>query len=387
MNNDVYIAAVGQTAVQEHWDHSLRELSAMAVRDLRQRFTFTRPDSLFVANMFAPNLSNQAHLGALIAEHLGWSGIEAVTIEAGGASGGSAIRQATLALKSGMVDSALVLGVEKFSDKIGADVDVALSTNLDADFEGMQGLTPSAQAALIARLYFMKAKAPENALAGFALNAHQNGAGNPYAMYQKAITAEGYAKAEMINPPLNMFDIAPNADGAAALLLVRGDDPLLNNVEAKVKISGSSVSTDTLALHDRRDMLEWKTVSRTTRAALAAANLSLADINLFELHDQFSVYLPIILEVIDYVAPGEGWKLGTEHWIGLNGLIPINTMGGLKARGFTGGASGVYQAVEAYNQLVGKAGNNQLTDPRHALIQCLGGPASTAATHILSLSN
>jgi len=88
-----------------------------------------------------------------------------------------------------------------------------------------------------------------------------------------------------------------------------------------------------------------------------------------------------------YVAPSAGWKIGTEHWIGLNGVMPINTMGGLKARGFTGGASGVYQAVEAVNQLLGIAGKNQLIDPQHALIQCLGGPASTAATHILSLEN
>lgn len=387
MNNDVYIAAVGQTPVQEHWNSSLRELSAMAVRDLRSQIDLPLPDSLYVANMFSPNLSNQAHIGALIAEYLGWSGIEAVTIESGGASGGSAIRQAFMALKSGMVDSALVLGVEKFSDKIGADVDVALSTNLDADFESMQGLTPSAQAALLARLYFTNNHTPEGALAGFALNAHKNGVGNPFAMYQKSISAEAYAKAEMINPPLNLFDIAPNADGAAASLLVRGNHPLVQKAYAKVKISGSAISTDTLALHDRRDLLAFKTVTTTTRAALTSANLSLADIDLFELHDQYSVYTPLILEAMGIVATGEGWKLASDQWIGLNGQIPVNTMGGLKARGFPGGASGVYQAVEAYNQLIGIAGKNQLSNPRHALIQCLGGPASTAATHILSLEN
>jgi len=384
MKDEIYIAAVGQIPVQEHWNTSLRELAALAIRALKQECQLGHPDSLFLANMFAPNLSNQAHLAALIAEYLGWSGIEAVTVEAGGASGGAALRQAVLALRSGMVDSAVVLGVEKFSDKIGADIDVALATTLDADFESMHGLTPSAQAALIARLYFHKYSIPSNALAGFAINAHKNGAGNPFAMYQKAISEDTYLKAEMINPPLNLFDIAPNADGAAALFLVRGDHPAMRQIDQKIKVSASTLSTDTLALHDRRDPLDWRTVRWSIQKALEQANLSLAEIDLFELHDQFSIYLPIILESAGIVTPGEGWKLGADQWTGLSGRIPLNSMGGLKARGFPGGASGVYQAVEAVNQLLGRAGKNQLAHPHHTLIQSLGGPGATAATHILS---
>lgn len=385
MKDEIFIAAVGQVPVQENWTTSLRELAALAIRSLKQDCQLGHPDSLFLANMFAPNLSNQAHLAALTAEYLGWSGIEAVTVEAGGASGGAALRQAVLALRSGMVNSAVVLGVEKFSDKIGADIDVALATTLDADFESMHGLTPSAQAALIAQLYFHKYHIPSNALAGFAINAHKNGAGNPFAMYKKAISEDTYLKAEMINPPLNLFDIAPNADGAAALFLVRGDHPALRNTDFKIKVSASTLSTDTLALHDRRDPLDWRAVRLSVQKALEQANLSLAEIDLYELHDQFSIYLPIILESAGIINPGEGWKLGADQWTGLNGRIPLNTMGGLKARGFAGGASGVYQAVEAINQLRGMAGKNQLDHPHHALIQALGGPGATAATHILSL--
>lgn len=385
MKDQIYIAAVGQVPVQEHWNTSLRELAARAMKALKQECQFTPPESLFVANMFAPNLSNQAHLATLIAEYLGWSGIEAVTIEAGGASGGAAIRQAILALRSGMLNSAIVLGLEKFSDKIGADVEVAMATNLDADFEGMHGLTPSAQAALLAQLYFDKYKIPSNSLAGFAINSHKNGTGNPFAMYQKAISEDMYLNAELVNPPLNLFDIAPNADGAAALLLVRGDHPAAKNLNPKIKISASALSIDTLALHDRRDPLEWRTVSATVKNVLEQAKLTLADIDLFELHDQFSIYLPIILESAGIVKSGEGWKLGSEQWIGLRGRVPTNTMGGLKSRGFVGGASGVYQAVEAILQLRGTAGKNQLDRHQHALIQSIGGPGSTAAAHILSL--
>ena len=101
-----------------------------------------RPQALFVGNMLAPNLSNQAHLGALLADYAGLTGIEAVTIEAAGASGGAALRQGYLAVASGMVDVALVVGVEKFTDKIGPDVDSALATTFDSDFEAVQGMTP-----------------------------------------------------------------------------------------------------------------------------------------------------------------------------------------------------------------------------------------------------
>src|ERR1041384_221511 len=144
---DVVIAGIGQTEVGEHWEIGLRELAFAAIQDAVKDSGGLKPQSLFVGNMLAPNLSNQAHLGVLLADYAGLLGIEAVTIEAAGASGGAALRQAYLAVASGMVDVALVVGVEKFTDKLGSDVDAALSTTSDADFEAVQGMTPAAQAA------------------------------------------------------------------------------------------------------------------------------------------------------------------------------------------------------------------------------------------------
>src|SRR5512138_1238433 len=136
---DVVIAGIGQTEVGEHWGISLRELAYHAIRAALQDSCGLRPQALFVGNMLAPNLSNQAHLGALLADYAGLTGIEAAAIEAAGASGGAALRQGYMAVASGMVDSALVVGVEKFTDKIGPDVDSALSTASDSDFEAVQG--------------------------------------------------------------------------------------------------------------------------------------------------------------------------------------------------------------------------------------------------------
>src|SRR4026208_354487 len=220
---DVVIAGIGQTEVGEHWEIGLRELAFAAIQDALIDSGGLKPQALFVGNMLAPNLSNQAHLGVLLADYAGLLGIEAATIEAAGASGGAALRQGYLAIASGMVDVALVVGVEKFTDKIGSEVEEAVATASDSDFEAVQGMTQTAQAALLMKRYMHEYQVPKDGFAGFALTAHANGVANPHAMFRKAIKPETYAKAEMVSDPVNMFDMAPNADGAAALALTRCD--------------------------------------------------------------------------------------------------------------------------------------------------------------------
>ena len=380
---DVVIAGIGQTAVGEHWEIGLRELAFAAIQDAVQDAGGLKPQSLFVGNMLAPNLSNQAHLGVLLADYAGLLGIEAVTVEAAGASGGAALRQGYLAVASGMVDVALVVGVEKFTDKVGPSVDAALATTGDSDFESIQGMTPSAQAALLMKRYMHEYQVPANGFAGFALTAHANGVANKAAMFRKAIKPETYAKAEMVSEPLNMFDMAPNADGAAALVLTRRDLLPSEFHNPLVKIAGSAASSDTLALHDRKDMLFFDTAQISAGKAMKQAGVVLDDIELFEYHDVFSIYAALQMEAVGFAIRGQGWRLAEDGEISLKGRIPCATMGGMKARGFAGGAAGVYQAVEAVAQLRGKAEANQIPDAKTALIQSLGGPASTAVSHIL----
>ena len=380
---DIVIAGIGQTEVGEHWEISLRDLAFAAIQDAVKDAGGLKPQSLFVGNMLAPNLSNQAHLGALLADYAGLPGIEAVTIEAAGASGGAALRQGYLAVASGMVDVALVVGVEKFTDRVGPGVDTALATTGDADFESIQGMTPAAQAALLTKRYMHEYDVPKDGFAGFALTAHANGVANTAAMFRKAIKPETYAKAEMVSDPLNMFDMAPNADGAAALVLTRREMLPLEYQQPLVRISGSAASSDTLALHDRKDMLFFDTSLISAGKAMKQAGLTLDNIDLFEYHDTFSIYAALQLEAVGFAIRGQGWKLAADGEIGLKGRIPCATMGGMKARGFAGGASGVYQAVDAVTQLLGRAAANQVPDAKTALIQSLGGPASTAVSHML----
>jgi acetyl-CoA C-acetyltransferase len=384
---EVVVAGIGQTPVGEHWDVSLRELTLRAIESLQADAGGLRPRALFVGNMLAARLSHQAHLGALIADFAGYTGIEAVTVEAAGASGGAALRAGYLAVASGQIDTALVLGVEKMTDRIGSSAESAIATAEDSDYESVQGLTPSAQAALLMRRYLYEYEMPRESFAGFPVVAHSNGVGNPNAMFRRAIKAESYQRAAIVSDPLNMFDIAPSADGAAAVMLTRRE--LLPPVfpHALVSITGSSMVTDTLAIHDRHDPLVFNGARLSVERALRQAGIGKEKIDLFELHDAFSIYAALSLEAAGFAACGQGWQLAQNGRISLQGNLPISTLGGLKARGNTGGAVGVYQAVEAVLQLRGMAGDNQVPGSQRALIQCLGGPASTTVTHVLEVTD
>src|SRR3990172_2022171 len=166
---EVFIAGIGQTQVGEHWDIGLRDLAFAAIREAIKDAGGRKPQAMYGGNRLAPNLSRQAHLGALLADFAGLTGIEAVTVEAAGAAGGGALRQGYLAVKSGLVDVALIVGVEKMTDQIGAGVEEALATAADSDYESVQGLTPTAQAALLMGRYMHEYNVPADGFAGFAL--------------------------------------------------------------------------------------------------------------------------------------------------------------------------------------------------------------------------
>jgi len=380
---NVIIAGIGLTPVNEHWNTSLRELAFHAMEAAMQDAGGLRPNALYVGNMLAGQLSKQAQLGTLLADFAGLTGIEAATIEAAGASATMALRVGMLAVASGQVDVAMVLGVEKLSEQVPAEVEAALAMGSDTDYEAEQGLTLTAQAALLAQRYLHEHMLAQDVLAGFPLTAHANGAHNPNAMFQKAVKPETYAKAGMVSAPLNMFDVAPNADGAAALILTRRELLPPKFSHPLVEIIGSSAVSDTLALHDRPDPLTFNAARLSIERACAQAGIMPKDADLFELFDAFSIYSALSMEAAGLAARGEGWKWAQNGAISLTGEMPIATLGGLKARGFPGGATGAYQAAEAALQLRGQAGGAQVAGAKTALVQSLGGPAATAVTHVL----
>jgi acetyl-CoA C-acetyltransferase len=279
-----------------------------------------------------------------------------------------------LAVGSGLVDTALVVGVEKMTDKVGAAVTAATATAADGDWEAAQGATPAALAALLMRRYLHEHGLSLRDMAGFSVNAHANARANPNAMFRNALTVEAYEKAGMVAEPINMLDTAPEADGAAALIVTAE--------LSAVRLLASAMATDTLALHDRVNLLRFEAAHQAAAKAYERAGLGPEAIDLFELHDAFTVFAALSLEAAGLAGYGEGWKLAQAD-IRRDGRIPISTFGGLKARGNPGGATGVYQVAEVVLQLRGEAGTNQVPGARIGMAQCLGGAGATAVTHIL----
>ncbi len=383
--SDVIVAGIGQTAVGEHWERSLRQLAAEVVRAARKDAGNLVPEVMYVGNMLAVSGSRQANLGALLCEEVGLVGTEGVSVEAADASGGAALRMAYLAILSGDVDVALAVGVEKVTDIIGPESESIIAHMLDADYEAAEGLTPLSLAELLFHRYRIEYEPARDAFAGFAEVAHVNGATNPYAMYQKPIASGIYQRAIVTEDTLSLFDAAPYADGAAAVILARKDSLPADWDQPLVSVIGSSVVTDTLSIHDRHQPLVWDAARLSIERACRMAGVMPKDVDFFEYHDATSLHAVLSLEAAGFASQGQGWMLADPKVIGLEGQIPVATFGGLKARGNPIGATGLYQAVEATLQLRGQAGPNQVRDAKLGLIQCLGGMASTAAAHVLAV--
>ncbi len=377
---EVAIIGVGQTPVGEHWDTSLRMLGADAARSALDNAGISEVEALYVGNAYGEAISSQSQIAPLIADYAGLNGIEAFTLEAAEASGGAALRMGYLAVASGALDTVMVLGVEKSTDMIGTARTRARGVSLDADYEAVHGATQPALAALLMRRYMEEFGVDLSAFENFSINAHANGGKNENAMFRNRIKPGSFARAPMIADPVSLFDSAPDADGAAALILTSAERAA-DLVPQPVRITGSGAASDTLALHDRDDLFAMKAIHFSTNKALAQAGIARDAISLFELHDAFTILSVLTLEAAGFAERGEGWKLADQ--IGLEGALPISTFGGLKSRGNPVGATGVYQALEAVLQLRGTAGANQVAAAKVALIQSVGGLGSTVITHIL----
>lgn len=381
--DDIVIIGVGQLPLGEHWDLGLRNLGTRAMLAAMEDAGGMKPDAVYIGTYLASMVSHQSNLGALLTDHAALRGVEAYTVEAAEASGAGALRMAYLAVQSGFVDSALAVGVDKFTDQVGTEINDSIQQSMDYDFEGMHGMLPVTQAALMMQRYLYDHQLPNDALAAFPILAHRNAVGNPNAMYQREISIEAYRRSSILSAPVNLFDMAPYADGAAAVMITRSSLVPENLPHSPIRITGSANVIDRLAPHDRPLPTAFEAVPRSIQQACGQAGILPEDVDFFELHDSFSIYTALILEAAGLCEPGQSGLRAAEGMFDRGGKLPISTMGGMKARGNALGASGMYQAVEACLQLRGEAGHSQLDHPRRGMIQAMGGPAATVITHIL----
>ncbi|HEY89825.1 MAG TPA: thiolase domain-containing protein [Thermoflexia bacterium] len=378
---DVAIIGIGQTPVSEHWDASIRALALEAALKALQSANIDKVDAIYVGNMISGEVTGQEHLGALLADALALDGVEAMKIEAACASGSAALRVGMMAIASGMNDLVLVAGVEKMTDTHGQDTTAALAMAADAEYEVSQGVTFVTLNALLMRRYMYEYGWKRRDFANFVVNAHANGVHNPYAMFQRPISAELYANSPTIADPVGLFDASPICDGAAAVVLAPAEYARSLS-PAPVLIKGSAVATMPIAVHSRHDPLALQAARVSGQRAYQMAGVGPEDLDFFELHDAFTIMSALSLEAAGFAERGQGVRLAIENEIGLEGRIPVATLGGLKSRGHPVGATGIYQVVEAVLQLRGLAGHNQVTNARLGMTQNIGGSGATIITHI-----
>jgi len=384
----VYLIGIGQTAVSKNGGVRGRYLAADAIEQAIHHAGVDPADigMLVVGNMMSGILAQQQQLGALCADVAGLRGIEAATVEAACGSGAAAARWGYMAVAGGFHDIVLVGGLERMSHVSRDHTTAALATAADWELEGCSGASFVSLNARLMALYMATYGVAAQDFAHFAITAHQNALSNPNAFLHKPLDMATYLNSRVLVDPVKLFDAPPICDGAAALILASetvarsatrgGGLPL-------VQVCASAIGTDSLAIARRHHQLTLDGAAISSHKAYQQAGVGPQDIDIFELHDAYTIITALSLEAAGFAKPGEGVDFGKQGEIALDGTLPISTMGGLKARGHPVGATGVYQLVETYLQLTGTAAANQVKAPRLALVQNIGGTGATVVSHIL----
>lgn len=382
----VAIIGVGDTEFGELWDASFREIGIKAglaaVADAN--ITADMIDALYVGNMSAGRFIEQEHIGALIADYAGLakSHIPATRVEAAGASGGLALRQGFMAVASGLHDIVVVGGAEKMTDVSDTESAVIQSSAADQEWETVLGATFPALHALIARRHMHEYGTTREQLADVAVKNHRNGSLNPKAQFQREISREVVMGSGLVSSPLRVFDCAPSSDGAAAVVLCPLDQAK-KYAEVPVEIIGSGQASDTLSLHDRKDICTMEATKMAAKRAFDMAGITEKDVDMAEVHDNFTISELLAIEDLGFFKKGEAGKATEQGMTAISGQVAINTSGGLKARGDPIGATGLAQAVEVVTQLRGKAGKRQVIGAEVGLTHNVGGTGATVVVHVM----
>ena len=384
---EVAIIGVGVTKFGELWNKSFRaigiEAGMKAMEDAN--LSGSEVDGIFIGNMSAGRFINQQHIDALIADYSGMAArnVPATRVEAGGASGGVAFRQAVMAVASGMHDVVLVGGAEKMTDLDDVAINSVMDATADADWEAGMGVTFASLHAMIAQRMIHEGTATREEIASFAVNSHFHGALNPNAQFRKAVPIETVLKSGPVATPLGMFDCAPISDGAASLVLCPLEDAK-KYTDSYVKVSAVTQASDTLALAQRPDITSYGATVAAAERAYKQVGITAADISVAEVHDVYTVAGIMALQDLGFYKRGEAGKAVLEGQCQLGGSgVTINTSGGLKARGHPIGATGVAQVAESVEQLRGSADKRQVENAKYGLAQSSGGMGSAVTVSIM----
>jgi acetyl-CoA C-acetyltransferase len=383
---DVSIIGIGITKFGELWEKSLRQLGLetglSAINDAG--ITSTDIDALYIGNMAAGSTLQQEHVSALMADYCGLTNnhVPATRVEAASASGGLALRQAYMAIAGGFIDIAVVGGAEKMTDVSDSESSYTVSMGSDEQWESKAGATFASLHAMIAQSHIYEYGTTREEMSAVSSKNHFHASMNPMAQFPFKLSPEAVSNSGIVSSPLRMLDCAPNSDGAAAVVLCASDKSSKYTKKA-IKIIGSGQASDTLSLHHRKYLNRMPAIGIAAKRAFESCNKKPSDLDLIEVHDNFTISEIIALEEIGIFKRGEAGAKILEGETKIGGKIPVNTSGGLKARGHAPGATGIAQVVEIVQQLRGEAGDRQVKNAKIGMVENHGGTAATAVVHIL----
>lgn len=378
---EVAVIGVGMTKWGELWEKSLRTIFVETALLAMDDAGVDKIDSMYVGSMSSGLFVGQEHIASLLADYLGQVPVPSARIETACASGGLALRLGFMEVASGISDVVLISGIEKMTDVNGYEATYALGTAADQEYEGYHGITFPGLYALIARAHMEKYGTTREQLALVAVKNHLNGSKNPLAQFPFEITVDSVLNSVLIADPLRILDCSPITDGAAAAILCPVEMARKMN-KPVVKIIGSGHATDAIALSSRKDLTWLEATYQAGKQAYAMADKKPEDIDVLEVHDCFTIAEICVIEALGIVEKGKGGEAVEDEVTYLEGKIPVNPSGGLKAKGHPVGATGVAQVIEIVKQLRGEAGKRQVKKPKIGMAQNMGGSGGSTVVHI-----
>ena len=372
----VAVIGVGVTKFGKH-DRTSAELFAEAAREaiVDAGIESRAIQALYYGNVTGGESERQLHMGPLAATLLGLPTIPTTRFENACATSHAAFRHAVMEVGSGVSDVVLVGGAERILHVPTEHATEYFAYCSDASFEQPTGLTFPGVFALIARAHMEKYGTTEEQMAHVAVKNHRHGVHNPKAQFRKEISLDTVLKSAYVADPLKLFDCCPFTDGGAAIVLA--SEEIARRHRRPVWVLGSAAATDTMFMHEKRDLSRVTATERAAAAAYRQAGRGPQDVDVVELHDCFTIAEIVATEGLGLFEPGMGGPAAEKGWTSLGGKIPVNVSGGLKAKGHPIGATGAAQIAEIALQLRGEAGPRQVEGARTGLTHTLGGNTAT----------
>jgi acetyl-CoA C-acetyltransferase len=361
-----------------------REIFSEAASEAFNRCPKLEPKSnikaMFIGHM-GEAYEHQGHTGSAMADWVGLVGIPATRTEAACASSGAALRAGIYAVMSGLADVVLVGGVEKMTHRTTAEVTEYLAMASDYPFEQFHGITFPGLFALMATAHMHAYGTTQEQIGMVAVKNHYHGSLNPKAHMQKEITLQAVMASRYVAWPLKLYDCSLITDGASCIILTK-PELATKYTDMPVHIVGSGQASDTIGLYERQSLTSLNATKLAAKTAYEMAQVSPEQLSLAEVHDCFTFAELMAYEDLGFCDPGQSGKLIESGETRLGERIPVNTSGGLKAKGHPVGATGTAQAYEIYLQLTGQADKRQVKDAKIGLTHNVGGSGATAAVHI-----